>query len=503
MKNKLFQIGKQIIAETNIDSVLTVAMDGLIEITDAERGMILLFEKKQIIFETVRNLNKEDIRNPKFEVSQTIINNVKKDGKGLCFLNALEETKFRNSDSIDRLKILSVICLPLKHEANLFGVIYLDNRTVMGVFEKEAYQLAEEFADFISLAAYNALERKHLLNHVSSLESELRSKFSFDSIIGHDPKMVEILKTVSKIANTDATVLITGESGTGKELIAHALHTHSSRNDKMFTPINCGALPENLLESEIFGHVKGAFTDASKDKQGWFEKADGGTIFLDEVSEMSPNLQVRLLRVLQSGEFSPVGTTELHYCDVRIVAATNQDLQQMVNEGKFREDLFYRLNVIDIELPPLRDRKSDIPLLCNHFLKMYVKENAKKKLTLSQSVEACLFSYDFPGNVRELENIMQRIVILAEGTMIESVHLPLKLQPDCQTADQEKNTSPFKKAKQQVVEKFERDYLINCIREADGNVSSAAQRSGIDRKNFYEKMNKYGINPQEYKNEKI
>ncbi|MFQ6114992.1 MAG: sigma-54 interaction domain-containing protein, partial [bacterium] len=252
-------------------------------------------------------------------------------------------------------------------------------------------------------------------DQLGTLETELRSRYRFDFIVGHHPKMVMNLKLVSQIADTDATVLIHGESGTGKELIARALHYNSKRQYNPFVTINCGALPESLLESELFGHVRGSFTGAIKDKPGWFECAHGGTIFLDEVSEMTPALQVKLLRILQTGDYSPVGSTETRKCDVRFVAATNKDLPALVHEGKFREDLYFRLNVIDIEVPPLRERKSDIAFLSEYFMSLYGAKYGKEKVQMAQETEQRLFSYDFPGNVRELENIIQRCVLLAEN----------------------------------------------------------------------------------------
>jgi len=236
-------------------------------------------------------------------------------------------------------------------------------------------------------------------DHWETLEKNLRSRYRFEFIVGHHPKMIKNLKLVSQIADTDATVLIQGESGTGKELIAHAIHYNSKRQDNPFVTINCGALPESLLESELFGHVKGAFTGAIKDKAGWFESARDGTIFLDEVCEMTCELQVKLLRILQTGEYTPVGSTENRKCNVRFVAATNKDLLALVHEGKFREDLYFRLNVIDLELPPLRERKSDIHLLIQHFMHLYTLKCEKKDVNISKDTEGLLLAYNFPGDV--------------------------------------------------------------------------------------------------------
>lgn len=332
-----------------------------------------------------------------------------------------------------------------------------------------------------------------------TLEQELRSRYRFEFIVGHHPGMVKNFKLVSQIADTDATVLILGESGTGKELIARALHYNSRRQSNPFVTINCGALPESLLESELFGHVRGAFTGAIKDKPGWFESANGGTIFLDEVSEMSPALQVKLLRILQTGDYSRVGSTQNHKCDVRFIAATNKDLLELVHEAKFREDLYFRLNVIDIELPPLRERNSDIPLLIQHFIKLYSTKYGKVDLEISIETQGLLLSYNFPGNVRELENIIQRCVALAENHIIKPDHLPSSFNGRGNHMHPAETSSCFKAAKQCVVQKFEIEYITGCLQASNGHISDAAKSAGIDVKNFYEKMKKYGIDAHSFR----
>ncbi|MBN2090886.1 sigma 54-interacting transcriptional regulator, partial [candidate division KSB1 bacterium] len=359
MIQTFFEIGKRLLTELDIEKLLTAIMDIAIEKSGAERGMIILFDVNgQNLFETARHLKKEDITQPEFEISRTIINKVRSEKTALCLRNALAEPSLQKSKSVARLKILSIICFPLKHDNTVFGVLYLDNRTVRGVFEPETCSFfVEQFAEFISLVAYQALERKKLSQQVNELEQALREKYQFESIIGHAPRMIEILKLIAQVADTDATVLIQGESGTGKELIARALHYNSRRKNQPFVAINCAALPENLLESELFGHLRGSFTGAIKDKTGWFEAANNGTIFLDEISELPPHLQVKLLRILQTGEYSRVGSTEICYSNARVITAASRDLQKLVQEQKFREEFYYRLNVIDIWLPPLRERQ--------------------------------------------------------------------------------------------------------------------------------------------------
>ena len=458
--------------------------------------MIILFDNAgQIQFQTARHLNKKEIKNPEFEISRTIIDRVKNKREPICLQNALDTPEFKKKKSVEKLQLLSVICLPLLYENELFGVVYLDNRTFSGIFKPETCRFVKEFSDFISLAAYQALERKKLQNQKNELEEEPRGKYKFESIIGHHPKMMEILKLVSQVADTNATVLIQGETGTGKELIAQALHYNSSRKSMPFVPVNCGAIPEQLLESELFGHVRGAFTGAINDKAGWFETANGGTIFLDEINDMSPALQVRLLRILQTGEYSRVGSTEILFCDVRVVSASSKKLQHLIKKGQFREEIYYRLNAVEIELPPLRERKSDIPILSHFYLKKFADKAGKTNLHLSEKVESLLLNYDFPGNVRELVNIIQRAVVLVENNLVDVLHLPTSVHQDQIPNGIGGKPKTFQLAKQHVLENFEKEFIINSLKIANGNITKAAHISGMHVKNFFVKMKKYGIDP--------
>ncbi len=496
----LLSIGKELLAKTDSDCVLASAMDHLIEVTGAERGIIILFNGNgEVLFETARKLNNEEIKHPELEVSRQIINKVKTRGTAICVTDALKDPTLRESDSTLRLNILSVICLPLKYKGKIFGVVYLDNRSIKDKFNPQTVLFIKSFVDFITVAAYCPFQRMQRQNRLSAREEELRKNYKFENIIGHHSKIIKIMKLISQVADTDATVLIEGESGTGKELIAAALHENSSRRDKPFVPVNCAAIPESLLESELFGHVKGAFTGAIKDTVGWFERADGGTIFLDEVSEMSLALQVKLLRVLQSGEYSRVGSSESLHTDARIIAATSANLKELVNQGKFRDDTFYRLNVIDISVPPLRGRKSDILLLAQHFLCNYGSKYNKINLRLSREVETLLQTYPFPGNVRELENTIERTVVLAEGQIIEAKHLPMCVCREKIALTLAGKPLTFMSAKQYAVEKFEREYICDCLNTTKGNISRAARTAGIDVKNFYAKMRKYEIDPHSFK----
>ncbi|MEJ2636508.1 MAG: sigma-54 dependent transcriptional regulator [Calditrichia bacterium] len=380
------------------------------------------------------------------------------------------------------------------------GVLYLDSMTEENLFGDGEIYLYQILTDFISPIARRVLEQKKIDENDETTEEDLRRNFKFDAVVGHHPGIIRALKIVSKTAATDANILIEGESGTGKDLFARVIHENSMRFRSPFVPINCAAIPETLLESELFGYTKGAFTGANKDKAGWFERADGGTIFLDEVHEMPLSLQVKLLRVLQSGEYSPVGSTQIQHADVRIIAATTRKLTDLIKENRFREELFYRLNVIDIYLLPLRYRKMDIPELIRHFLRRFEDKYSRKGLKFSREAEAVLFNYNFPGNIRELENIIERAVLLCEGKTIQVIQLPLVSAADGSGNFPLPVRKPFTSAKKQIVEKFESEYIKDCLEAKSGNISRAAELAGMNIKNFYEKMTKYEINPGEFKN---
>lgn len=495
----IIAIGKEVLAEQNLDQVLKTSIDKLIELSGAERGFIVLFNGKgEDIFQTARNLEKSDINRPEFEISRTIINRARS-GKFPIFLpDAMEDASLNKSKSIIALKILSVICLPLLHQEAVFGVIYLDNRTVLGAFTQETFTIVENFADFISLAAFHALERKNFEQRQFELEKQLRNKYDFKEIIGNSPQMMQMLEMISQVAETDVTVLIEGESGTGKELAARAIHYNSPRRDNPLICINCGAFPETLLESEFFGHEKGAFTGALKRHRGKFEQANGGTLFLDEIHTMSPALQVKLLRVLQTGEFTPLGSETTHTCDVRIVAATKPNLKDLVNKNEFRDDLYYRLNVILIKLPALRERKGDILVLAEYFLRKTCQEMNKPVVEFTNEVKQVLLNYEFPGNVRELENLIKRAVILCRGKTIEVKLLPDEIRntKPIQSATPQDSHLTFKEAKEKVLSDFEREYLVHVLEQSNGVINKAAEIAGMHTKNFHEKLIKYNIQPR-------
>ena len=331
-----------------------------------------------------------------------------------------------------------------------------------------------------------AVEDKALRRENENLRAQVRARFGLPGLIATSAEMARVLDLVERVAPTDATVLIRGESGTGKEIIAKALHHAGPRASGRFVAINCGALPEPLLESEIFGHVKGAFTGAAANKKGLFEEAHGGTLFLDEIGEMAPGLQVKLLRVLQSGEVRPVGSTQVITVDARVVAATNRYLEPMIRRGTFREDLFYRLNVIPIALPPLRERREDIPLLAEHFLARFSQRQGRV-LRLSAGATERLLRYAWPGNVRELENAMERLAILAREETIEAGDLPPHIG-----AGLALGTAPGLAAEQTLAE-AERAHIIQILERCGWNHSRAAEALGIGRTTLWRKLKDYGI----------
>ncbi|OIP63886.1 MAG: hypothetical protein AUK29_05820 [Nitrospirae bacterium CG2_30_53_67] len=344
--------------------------------------------------------------------------------------------------------------------------------------------------DAIEITIKNALSHKQLVDENLFLKQKLKDVETRSGIIGESPRLKEVFHLIEKVAPTDATVLIQGDSGTGKELVARRLHELSTRRDKTFLSINCGALPLTLLESELFGYEKGSFTGATSSKEGLFKAADGGTLFLDEIGDMPQALQVKLLRVLQDKEILPIGGRKSFTVNVRILSATNKNLKEEIEKGRFREDLYYRINIFTIDVPPLRERTEDIPLLLNHFMKRYNKEFGKNVDRVSPELMRFFLEYDWPGNIRELENYVERAILMAEGKQLELSAIPADVQVPSKTSSGEpEDILPFKEAK----ENFERNYIVFLLKKYNGVISKAARASRIPRPNFYEKLKKYGI----------
>jgi two-component system response regulator AtoC len=346
--------------------------------------------------------------------------------------------------------------------------------------------------DEIVVVVRRAMEERRLRAEVRALREEVRTTYNFANILGKSKPMRELFALIKKVAGSRSTVLIQGKSGTGKELVAKAIHYNSLRGDCPLVTVNCSAIPKDLLESELFGHVKGAFTGAIANKRGLFEEADGSSVFLDEIGELSPDLQVKLLRVIQEREIKRVGDTRTVSVDVRLIAATNRDLTQAMKEGLFREDLYYRLNVIPIVLPDLKDHGEDIPLLATHFLMKYGKEADPPIEGISKEAMHLLLEYDWPGNVRELENVIERAVILGHGPQITPEDLPAHLRTR-QTPL--RHTTSAASAHRPTLEELERDYIATILRETHWHRLRAAHILGIDRRTLYRKILTYGLQP--------
>jgi len=334
------------------------------------------------------------------------------------------------------------------------------------------------------------LDQKQLALEHESLKEQIKERFGLDNMVGRSPKMIQVFETIRQIAPSKSTVLITGETGTGKELVAYAIHAGSPRKNKLFQPVNCAALPESLLESELFGHERGAFTGAVKQKKGYFEVADGGTVFLDEIGEISLAVQVKLLRILEQRQFERVGGTNTLSIDVRVVAATNADLEALVRQGQFREDLYYRLKVVTLDLPPLRERREDIPLLAETFLKQFAEENRKGPMQFEPETLERLKEYPWPGNVRELRHLIEQMVLLSHSSTLTPKDLPGKYQvePSKEYIEIPQGTS---------LRSAERNIILQTLRQQGGNRTRTAEILGIGRRTLIRKLQEYGVGDEE------
>lgn len=383
--------------------------------------------------------------------------------------------------------------------------------TAIHAIKMGAYDyLTKPFDDVnkVGIQIEKAMEKFSLVQKVRRLERRTSEKSVYEGMIGKSKKIQEVFDTIDSIAESTSTILILGESGTGKEMVAHAIHRKSKRANKAFVVINCSAIPETLLESELFGYKRGSFTGANQDKSGLLEEADGGTVFLDEIGEIPTSVQVKLLRVLQEGEIRPVGGTVNKHVDVRVIAATNKDLFKEVHEGKFREDLYYRLNVITILLPPLKDRVEDVPVLAYHFLKKYSDKIGKKVEKISVDALQAIQNYRWVGNVRELENVIERAVVFANSDTIQASDLPPKVLGETyylaeDVSDACLSQYGYQEAKDKAMYSFNQSYLANLLKQMKGNLSNAADKAGMDRSNFKKIIKKYGIDINEFKEKKV
>jgi Nif-specific regulatory protein len=486
----LYDLAGVLAEQEELNSLLEKICDSILEITGSFRASILLAGEEG----SLKTVLAKDRDKGATEEESGWLKLIAEDT--LLTANPVLYSGWGDPETEKKWQFLS---LPLKTRDKIEGVLFVENDGLKSPFDAGWVGLLSTLGEKIG----QALERYRWVSQLEAsqekLVEDLRGKFKFDEILGNSPPMVEILKTVAQVADTDATVLITGESGTGKELLARALHYNSGRKKKPFVTINCAAIPETLLESELFGYEKGAFTGAFGKKPGKFEAAHGGTVFLDEIGETSPLIQVKLLRFLQSHEFEPLGSNQLKKSDVRVTAATNKNLEQTVREGRFREDLFYRLNVIRLNLPPLRERKEDIPLLAHSFLRRFAERSGKKVLGIDSFALTQLGRYDFPGNIRELENIIERSVLVARGENILIEDLPKLTPAESETTPAfrtAENYAELKKLREDARGMVEKSFLEKVMLKSEGNINRAARLAGMHHVELRRMLKRYGIKPK-------
>jgi transcriptional regulator with GAF, ATPase, and Fis domain len=475
---KIYQFSARLMQKHDLDDLLEELMDAVVEITGADKGFLILTEGDNFNIKVARNLKRENIADAVSQLSDSIIAKVISTKKPLMISDAMNDDAFAGAKSVMQLKLTSVICVPLLEGGRLLGLIYVGNDSIASLFASDTMRALTVFSAQASLIVSNALLLNTLKLDNRALSDRLES-IRFGEIIGTSKAMTEVFQKVEKVAATDISVLITGETGTGKELIAAELHRRSGRAANPFVVINSGAIPENLLESELFGHVKGAFTGAVANKLGKFQAAHHGTLFLDEIGEMPLSLQVKLLRAIQEKIIVRVGDTRPEKVDIRILAATNRDLEVEIKAGRFREDLYYRLNVVNLSLPPLRERGDDVLVIARYLLSRYAKEYDSKAKGFSPNAAVAIRKHAWPGNIREMENRLKKAIVLSEGNFIGPEDLGL-------TADQ----LPAILALNQAKEKFQRDYINEILALNNGNRTKTARDLGVDPRTIFRHLEK-------------
>jgi transcriptional regulator with GAF, ATPase, and Fis domain len=548
------RISRELARETEIDRLLRLIVDSAVALVGGERGFLLLSAPipnaadgegspaerggtaddatgvSSMTIRVARSFDRADIPLPNSRLSLGIAGQVLRSGRPLLSIDAGSDERFSDMKSVEDLRLRSVMCLPIRIEDRVDGVLYVDNRLQRGAFTQENLELVDLLANQAAIAIRNArllaelrARNQRLLDsrrQIERLNSELgrkvrdqdselavvraelgreRGRYDYSSIVGASDAMHGIFQQLDRIIDSELPVLVQGESGTGKELIARAIHFNGPRAARAFVTENCAALPDTLLESELFGHARGAFTGAHRKKNGLLEQADGGTLFLDEIGDMSVEMQKKLLRVLQEGEFRPVGSDQRVKVDVRLLAASNRNLEDLVREGSFREDLFYRVNVLSVRTPSLRERRDDIPLLAEHLLARAAREAGRPAPTLDPDTLAALLAYDWPGNVRELENEMRRLVVLATGVALPE-HLSTAVLERRSLRGPVPGDSPVSGAAtgakgdiRAAVADLEKRSIEVALARARGNKSKAASDLGISRFALQRKLDKYGL----------
>ncbi|MBN2195128.1 MAG: sigma 54-interacting transcriptional regulator [Polyangiaceae bacterium] len=480
---RLHAFSERLMTSRDIDSVLEALLDDIIELTGAGRGVVLLIdpgggEVRTPRVRASRNVLREVIEDPSGQISDSIVRQVIETRRPVIVSDALTDTTFGKSESVVALKLSSVMCVPLVSQGDVIGALYVGNDEVKHLFERAQLDMLTIFAGQASLILENAMLLSALRADKEKLSAELKDK-RFGEIIGTCPSIQEVFRKLQKVAATDISVLITGETGTGKELIARELHRRSNRVQGPFVTVNCGAIPENLMESEMFGHVKGAFTGAVASRPGKFQQADGGTLFLDEIGELTLQLQVKLLRAIQEHVVFRVGDNRPEKCDIRIIAATNRELEEMIKTGEFREDLYYRLNVVNLWLPPLRDRGDDLFIIARALLSKYADELGSAVRGFSPQALAATKRYAWPGNIRQLENRIKKALVLCDRTLLGPEDLDLG--PEAQQP-----ILPLEKAK----EDFQRRYVLEVLERNNGNRTQTARDLGVDPRTIFRYLEK-------------
>lgn len=478
----LAEISEKINTLHDTSALLDAVMDIAMKTLEAERGFILLKtdqETGDFREVTARNISRSAISSIR-ELSSSVVNQVLQSGAPVLTMDAQTDQRFAGAESVVFHRIRSVICTPLIFAKEVIGAIYMDSQSGEGKFDEESLQFIRAFSRQAAIAIENARLYENLQSENKQLKKQMALSASFPEIVGRSPAIVKIFEIIRDVADSTASILIEGESGTGKELAARAIHSHSDRKEKPFIPIFCGSLAENILESELFGHKKGAFTGAVENKAGLFEEADGGTLFLDEIAEINKSIQTKLLRVLQEGEIKRVGENQIRKVDVRILSATNKDLLEEVKKGNFREDLYYRLNVINIKMPPLRERREDIPILADHFLKRFAERNKKNISGFSAEAMNYLMTYPWSGNIRELENTIERAVILAKGKMIQVENLRL-VEPQAQISEGK------------TLEEIEKSIVLSTLERNENNRTKTAEVLGVSRRWLQYRLKEWGV----------
>lgn len=452
--------------KTLLDTVLEIAMTHL----SAERGFVMLADQTSESSYTVvafRNFNSKKAGD-EFAASSSVVTSVLQSGEAVLTFDAMSDERFESSVSIMAQKILSIICLPLRTGERITGAVYLDSSKSRKAFTEDALKFLTVFSNLAAIAIENAQRYTVLEKENARLKNEVDVSHLFANIIGNSPKWRKVLEIAQRVLDVDAAVLITGESGTGKELIARAIHDNGTRKGKPFVAVNCSALPEQLMESELFGYIKGSFTGASADKKGLVETAEAGTLFLDEIGELPLALQAKILRLLQEKEYRRVGDTVNKPANIRIIAATNRELKEEVKANRFREDLFFRLNVVGIHLPPLRDRKDDIPLLAQYFVKRAAENYRRPVENIHPEAMQVLLSNHWQGNIREFQNIIERAVVLCRGTQLTKDDFLFD------SSDQ----SALQKTGMTLAD-FERQLIETTLAEMNGNRTRTAEKLGV------------------------